>query len=163
STGKSVAAPSGGKPARLFPADFVAVGIRVRGEQHLFRNIFQPLTNRRRESRGRQKQRLERIIEVYVRLGQQRRNFTSVRPASVKHDELRFSKVGIVEYRFQKQRIYAGDIEVAAGSCHGMDMYGHPEPSALRRNIAEEKILKLLVFHGGRRRLSDVSAVYLCG
>ena len=48
----------------------------------------------------------------------------------------------VVKERFQSQRVGTGKVEVAAAPRQCVQVYGHAQPSAFRRNGAKQKVLQ---------------------
>src|SRR6202034_4114423 len=66
-------------------------------------------------------------------------------PTAVEEDEVGVAETGIVEERFEKEGVVAGDGEVAPAACGRVDVDGEVEAAALLRDVAEEEVLEALV------------------
>lgn len=89
-------------PARLFPAQFVRIGISIGRKQDFFRGEFQPIPKHMRHGARIIHQCLRGEIGVHVGFRQQRRDLASKRPAAVQQDEIGSAQARIVEYRFEQ-------------------------------------------------------------
>jgi len=84
-------------------------------------------------------------------------------PAAVKEDKVGFAKFGIVEERFEEERVVAGDGEVASAARGGVNVNRHVEAAALCCDVAEEKVLKALVLGFVGVRGVEEGGVDVCG
>ena len=113
-----------GDPCGLFPAHGGGVGVGVGGVEDLLGVELEPLSEPGGHGARADHEGLLREVEVDVWFLQEGADLVDEGPAAVKEDEVGPAEAGIVEERFEEERVIAGDVEVASAAGGGVDVDG---------------------------------------